>query len=110
MIVRVALLASLAFAVPALAADPVPVAKDDSEKVVCRSDVGTGSIIPRKTCHTKAQWQTIDRDNQDATDDALIRAVHDDRRDDRERELGDEPAPVDALAGRARREPRAPER
>ena len=45
MIVRVALLASLAFAVPALAADPVPVAKDDSEKVVCRSDVGTGSII-----------------------------------------------------------------
>ena len=70
MIVRVALLASLAFAVPALAADPVPVAKDDSEKVVCRSDVGTGSIIPRKTCHTKAQWQTIDRDNQDATDDA----------------------------------------
>ena len=71
MIVRVALLASLAFAVPALAADPVPVAKDDSEKVVCRSDVGTGSIIPRKTCHTKAQWQTIDRDNQDATDDAL---------------------------------------
>lgn len=74
MIVRVVLLASLAFAAPALAGDPTAPAKDDSEKMVCRSDVGTGTIIARKTCRTKAQWKSIDAENQEATDDALSAA------------------------------------
>ena len=55
---------------PAVApADPVtPPAPDevtvtgkrpDQDKTVCRSDVTTGSIIPKRVCKTKGEWEEI---------------------------------------------------
>lgn len=36
------------------AAVPAPV-----EKPICRSEVPTGSTLPKRVCHTKAQWAAI---------------------------------------------------
>ncbi len=33
------------------------------EKKICRADVNTGSIMPKRTCHTKPEWDAIDRQN-----------------------------------------------
>lgn len=55
------LFATLLLATPALAdtpAQPKP-AKGSPEEVVCRRDAETGSLIARRrTCMTRAQWQT----------------------------------------------------
>jgi hypothetical protein len=31
----------------------------DREKLVCKEDVTTGSIIPTRTCKTKGEWEEI---------------------------------------------------
>jgi hypothetical protein len=31
------------------------------EKKICRSEDVTGSIMPRRTCHTAEEWQQIDK-------------------------------------------------
>jgi hypothetical protein len=36
------------------------------EKKICRADVATGSIMPKRTCHTKAEWAVIDGQNSSA--------------------------------------------
>ncbi|MEY2944227.1 MAG: hypothetical protein RLY97_2241 [Pseudomonadota bacterium] len=36
------------------------------EKKICRADVNTGSIMPKRTCHTKAEWEALDRQNSSA--------------------------------------------
>jgi hypothetical protein len=33
------------------------------EKKICRSLEVTGSIMPKRTCHTKAEWAQIDATN-----------------------------------------------
>lgn len=33
--------------------------KDDGEKLICKREVPTGSIMAKRTCHTKAQWDAI---------------------------------------------------
>ncbi len=38
----------------------------DGDKRVCRSEGSTGTLMRRKTCHTKAQWVTIDRESEQA--------------------------------------------
>ena len=35
---------------------PKPTAKDDSKKVVCEETADIGSIIPRRVCRTRAEW------------------------------------------------------
>lgn len=46
---------------PALAQDAgnKELAKPAEEKKICRSAVATGSVMPRRTCHTKAQWDAM---------------------------------------------------
>ena len=29
------------------------------EKKICRSETSTGSIMPKRTCHTQAEWQKL---------------------------------------------------
>jgi hypothetical protein len=51
------LVSSAAFAqdtAPAKAAKPV------KEQKICRSDVPTGSMMAKSTCHTATEWQAID--------------------------------------------------
>lgn len=58
------MLAVVTSAVPASAQEPVdasqPAAeKPAKEKKICKTDVGTGSIMPKRTCRTKAEWDAL---------------------------------------------------
>lgn len=37
--------------------------RPDRDKMVCKSDVTTGSIIPVQTCKTKGEWEEIRQRN-----------------------------------------------
>ena len=49
------------------AAAPTPVA---AEKPVCRKEVPLGSIMAKRTCHSKAEWAAIDSANAGAAENA----------------------------------------
>jgi hypothetical protein len=53
---------AVAFVVPAAAADTPQgeSPQSDKEKVICRREVVTGSIFPKKICRTKAQWEAAE--------------------------------------------------
>lgn len=44
--------------VPAAAEDPAPDAKPD--KMICRLEPASGSILQKRTCHTRSEWQRIE--------------------------------------------------
>jgi hypothetical protein len=68
--VVLAVAAAAFFIAPAIAADTSAdkSAKPAKEKKVCRRDMDTGSIMPKTTCHTAAEWVTIDAQNQQNAD------------------------------------------
>ncbi|MBM0168702.1 hypothetical protein [Altererythrobacter sp. C41] len=57
-------LAVLLVAIPAAAfaldSDEPPAAKPDEEKVICKREVATGSIMSRRICLTKAEWKALE--------------------------------------------------
>jgi hypothetical protein len=56
----VSLLTTLALAAPQAAQTTTPApAPVPVEKPVCRNEVPTGSTLPKRICHTKAQWAAI---------------------------------------------------
>ena len=61
-----ALLATAAPGDSAPAAGPAPAAKPVKEKKVCRSDVSTGSIMPKTTCKTQSEWDALGAANRGA--------------------------------------------
>jgi hypothetical protein len=67
-------------AAPAIAQDAQ--VKPAKEKMVCRAEESTGSIMRKRTCHTKAEWVEIDKQNAAASKDAM------DRRNDGSLKLG----------------------
>lgn len=70
-----ALMSVTVAAIPASAQDDAGAAqpaaeKPAKEKKVCKSDVGTGSIMPKRICRTKAEWDALteqSRGNLDRT-------------------------------------------
>lgn len=62
-IVAIVSLAALSTA-PALAEDGKAPPK---EKKICRAETGTGTILRKRTCHTKAEWAQIDQSRSDNT-------------------------------------------
>jgi hypothetical protein len=54
----VPVLALLALATPALAHQDAD-KKAASEKKICRAVVATGSIMSKRECHTKAEWDAM---------------------------------------------------
>jgi hypothetical protein len=36
---------------------PAPAQKNDGDKIVCKREQFVGSIIPKRICMTKAQWE-----------------------------------------------------
>jgi hypothetical protein len=44
-------------------ASSAPAEKPAKEKKICRQEDVTGSIMPRRTCHTKEEWAQIDASN-----------------------------------------------
>jgi len=66
------LLALALSAAPALAkqgGDEAP--KDPAKKKVCRQSAETGTILPRRTCKTRADWDAIDKANAANAERAL---------------------------------------
>ena len=66
-------LASVALApAAAIAADPArdaasaPAPAKEKVKKVCRRAIETGSIMPRSTCRTQAEWEAMTARSQDA--------------------------------------------
>lgn len=66
---REAVLAALAAATlgaPAPASEP-PVALPPAEKMICKSQLQTGSLVARKKlCLTRAQWKYLNEQNESA--------------------------------------------
>ena len=52
---------------PAYADDKAP-KKDDSQKVICKTEEFVGSLIPRRICKTKADWEQGETDAKRALD------------------------------------------
>ena len=46
---------------PQASAPVVSTAPATPEKKVCRREQEAGSIMPKRTCHTQAEWNAIDR-------------------------------------------------
>ncbi|MBB5713639.1 hypothetical protein [Sphingomonas aerophila] len=44
-----------------------------ADKKICRREPVLGSIMPKRTCHTKSEWASIDAANSAAASDALSR-------------------------------------
>jgi len=67
-------LAAILLAAPALAGQHDHDQDQPREKKICRSEQMTGSIMPKRTCHTAAQWATIDKQNKEDARTTLDRA------------------------------------
>lgn len=39
------------------------------EKKICRTEVATGSIMPKRVCRTAAEWAAIEHEQEDVTRD-----------------------------------------
>jgi hypothetical protein len=52
-------------------AAPAPAKKkvDDGDKIICKREQFVGSVIPRKICHTKAEWQAAEEASHDFLDE-----------------------------------------
>ena len=55
---------------PSDAASPKPAVK---EKKVCRTEDDTGSIVPKRVCHTKAEWEAIAVQEQNVVNTDAVR-------------------------------------
>lgn len=55
---------------PSDTASPKPAVK---EKKICHTDGDTGSIVPKRTCHTKAEWDAIAAQEQNAVNTEAFR-------------------------------------
>ena len=45
---------------------PAPAAKkDDSAKIICHIESSASSRIPDRVCHTKAEWEQMEKDTRD---------------------------------------------
>ncbi len=63
-VIRILSLSAMLALVPAVsyAAAPDKVSTDgaSTEKMICKREVATGSIMSRRVCHTKAEWGRIE--------------------------------------------------
>lgn len=57
------LMLALLAADPTPAPTPIAAVPPVKEKKLCRREEVTGSIMPRSTCRTKAEWAAIDAQN-----------------------------------------------
>ena len=48
-------------------------AASGANKLICKSDSGTGSRVPARTCHTRAEWDKISEENRRASAETMNR-------------------------------------
>jgi hypothetical protein len=58
-------------AAPAAAAAPAKVAKakDDPQKIVCKTETVVGSLIPKRICLSQENWDAMSQAGKSVTDD-----------------------------------------
>lgn len=57
------------------AAPAAPAKKDNSQKIICKTEEIVGSMIPKRVCMTRAEWDKMAQADKDAIDpQALSRA------------------------------------
>lgn len=61
------LMTLLTIAAPVTAQEQAKASKRDTaaDKKICRNMMPTGSRLPKRECHTKSDWASIDRQNGD---------------------------------------------
>jgi hypothetical protein len=69
-IVLMASAAAQAQDAPSDTGSPKPAVK---EKKICRTEDDTGSIVPRRICHTKAEWAAINAQQEEALNKSAMR-------------------------------------
>jgi hypothetical protein len=67
----IALSVIVALATPVVAAPDAPapapaVSRVVKDKKICRAENSTGSIMPKRTCRTQAEWSALDIANRDS--------------------------------------------
>lgn len=66
------LVAAFAVSSPSLAEEATKeAAKEDPEKVVCRSTTKTGSIMRQRECHTAAVWKELSTATTNVSEQAI---------------------------------------
>lgn len=55
----------------AVAFQTAPAPAPAPEKKICRRDVATGTIMPKRTCRTRAEWAQIDAATATMTDQTM---------------------------------------
>ncbi|MDV3456240.1 hypothetical protein RZN05_04535 [Sphingomonas sp. HF-S4] len=66
MVAAICLFSSVSIAQDAAPSPAEP--KPAKEKMICRSQVATGSFMTKRVCHTKAEWARINGANEQHTD------------------------------------------
>ena len=56
---------------PAPAPSPASTSIAAADKPICHREVPTGSTLPRKVCHTRAEWAAINAANAEDVDHTL---------------------------------------
>lgn len=71
------LFASLVAFAGVVAGDPAPAAQPSTnvsvaaDKKICKRETATGSVMPKRTCKTQAEWEAITAASKDSLDKRL---------------------------------------
>ena len=71
------LFASLVAFAGVVAGEPAPVAQPSAnvsvaaDKKICKREIATGSVMPKRTCKTQAEWEAITAASKDSLDKRL---------------------------------------
>jgi hypothetical protein len=71
------LFASLVAFAGVVAGDPAPAAQPSAsvsvaaDKKICKREIATGSVMPKRTCKTQAEWEAITAASKDSLDKRL---------------------------------------
>ncbi|MBT2187544.1 hypothetical protein [Sphingobium nicotianae] len=77
LVISLAMLAAFSgISSPSLSAEDQAQPAPKEEKKVCRREEVSGSIVPKRTCHTKAEWEAIDKAVDAYTNGAIDRRRH----------------------------------
>jgi hypothetical protein len=58
--------AAVLISVAAIAEKPESAKKDDSQKIICKTEEYVGSLIPKRVCMTRADWEKQRQMEKDA--------------------------------------------
>jgi hypothetical protein len=54
---------------------PAKLAEANGEKVLCRDDAPTGTLLPKRECHTASEWDRLDADSMNQFNQEAARSL-----------------------------------